>query len=175
MNSFEPSGIHSSEVGISPIVSVIVPTRNGAGLLAECLEALGRQTYQDFETIVVDDASTDGTSEVLGSHPDVKVVKLPGERGHGFVAAVNAGLAVARGEVLALLNNDAVPDPDWLFELVSALDRNPWASMAASKLVLYDRPDTFHSTGDYYGLDGVPNSRGVWQPDVGQYGREEEA
>ena len=45
--------------------------------------------------------------------------------------------------------------------------------MAASKLVLYDRPDTFHSTGDYYGLDGVPNSRGVWQLDTGQYDREE--
>src|SRR5439155_20880659 len=103
-----------------------------------------------------------------------KVVTLPGERGHGFVAAVNAGLAAARGEVLALLNNDAVPDPDWLGELVGALERNPWASMAASKLVLYDRPDTFHSTGDYYGLDGLPNSRGVWQRDVGQYDREEE-
>jgi GT2 family glycosyltransferase len=46
--------------------------------------------------------------------------------------------------------------------------------MAASKLVLYDHPDTFHSTGDYYGLNGVPNSRGVWQSDTGQYDREEE-
>ncbi|MFL5732224.1 MAG: glycosyltransferase family 2 protein [Chloroflexia bacterium] len=159
----------------NPHASVIVPTRNGARLLAECLEALQRQIFRDFEVIVVDDASTDGTRELLAEHPEVdKVVTLPGERGHGFVAAANAGLAAARGDVLVLLNNDAVPDSDWLKELLGALDRNPWASMAASKLLLYDRPDTFHSTGDYYGPDGVPNSRGVWQRDVGQYDREEE-
>jgi GT2 family glycosyltransferase len=46
--------------------------------------------------------------------------------------------------------------------------------MATSRLMLYDRPDHFHSTGDYYGLDGIPNSRGVWQADIGQYEREEE-
>src|SRR5207253_3624074 len=91
-----------------------------------------------------------------------------------FVAAVNAGIRAARGEIIALLNNDTAPDPGWMGTLVDALDRNPWASMAASKLVLYDRPDTFHSTGDYYGLDGVGNSRGVWQHDRGQYEREEE-
>jgi GT2 family glycosyltransferase len=174
MNSSLQARIHDSQSKNDHRVSVIIPTHNGAELLTECLDALKQQTYTDFETIVVDDASTDGTSEVLRKYPDVKVVRLPGERGHGFVAAVNAGLAVARGEVLALLNNDAVPDPSWLGELDSALERNPWASMAASKLVLYDRPDTFHSTGDYYGPDGIPNSRGVWQRDVGQYDREEE-
>jgi GT2 family glycosyltransferase len=155
-------------------VSVIVPTHNGAALLPECLEALWAQTFRDFETIVVDDASTDGTRELLLGYPEARVVTLPGKRGHGFVAACNAGIAASRGEIVVLLNNDAVPDPGWLGELVGALERNPWAGMAASKLVLYDRPDTFHSAGDFYGLDGVPNSRGVWQPDVGQYDREEE-
>lgn len=154
---------------------MVIPTRNGKQLLAECLEALRQQSYRDFEIIVVDDASTDDTRAFLGEHPEVdKVVMLPGDQGHGFVAAANAGLAASNGEVLVLLNNDAVPDPTWLAELLSALDRNPWAGMAASKLVLYDRPDTFYSTGDYYGLDGVPNSRGVWQRDTGQYDREEE-
>jgi GT2 family glycosyltransferase len=152
-----------------------VPTRNGAHLLPECLEALWNQTFRDFELIVVDDASTDNTYDLLLGYPEVKkLVRLPGTRGHGFVAAVNAGLVEAKGAVIVLLNNDAVPEPRWLEELLGGLDRNPWASMAASKLVLYDRPDHFHSTGDYYGLDGVPNSRGVWQRDRGQYDREEE-
>lgn len=154
--------------------SVIVPTRNGAKLLAECLDALTRQTYRDFEIVVVDDASTDGTRELLMRYPEARVVSLKGTEGHGFVAAANAGLAAAEGEVLVLLNNDAVPEPGWLGELLGGLERNAWASMAASKLLLYDRPTTFHSAGDYYGLDGVPNSRGVWQEDVGQYEREEE-
>jgi GT2 family glycosyltransferase len=143
-------------------------------MLRECLDALREQTYRDFETIVVDDASTDGTRELLAGYPKVRVVRLPGRRGHGFVAAANAGIEAASGEIVALLNNDAVPDPDWLAELVGALERNPWAAIAASRLMLYDQPDTFHSAGDYYGLDGVPNSRGVWQPDQGQYDREEE-
>lgn len=157
-----------------PRVSVIVPTHNGAHLLSECLDALWGQTYRDFEAIVVDDASTDGTYDLLLGYPEVTVIRLLGKRGHGFVLAANVGLVNAHGDILVLLNNDAVPDPDWLAELISALDRNPWAGIAASRLMLYDRADTFHSAGDYYGLDGVPNSRGVWQPDRGQYEREEE-
>lgn len=155
-------------------VSVIIPTHNGAEMLAECLDALGKQSYRDFETIVVDDASTDGTEKLLSRIPDITVLRMPGSKGHGFVAACNLGLAKAGGEILVLLNNDAVPDPDWLGELIGGLDRNPWAGMAASKLVLYDRPDTLHSAGDYYGPDGVPNSRGVWQPDTGRFDTEEE-
>ncbi len=158
-------------------MSVIIPTHNGAHLLPECLEAMWRQTYraiESFETIVVDDASTDGSHDLLLGYPEIKIVTLPGTQGHGFVAAVNAGLDEARGEILVLLNNDAVPDPPWLASLVDALDRNLWAGMASSRLMLYGRPNTFHSAGDYYGLDCVPNSRGVWRRDRGQYNREEE-
>lgn len=158
-----------------PRVSVIIPSHNGAYLLPECLEALWNQVYRDFETIVVDDASTDDTHDLLLGYPEVvRVIRLPGARGHGFVAAANAGLAEARGEIVVLLNNDAVPDKEWLGALIEALDSNPWAAMAASRLMLYDRPSVFHSAGDYYGRDGVPGSRGVWQLDVGQYEREEE-
>ena len=156
-------------------VSVIIPTHNGAHLLPECLEALWHQQFREFDLIVVDDASTDNTYSLLLGYPEVKkLVRLHGTRGHGFVAAVNAGLQEVEGELVVLLNNDAVPDPGWLGELVGALDRHIWAGMAASRLMLYDRPDHFHSTGDYYGPDGIPNSRGVWQLDRGQYDREEE-
>jgi GT2 family glycosyltransferase len=138
------------------------------------LEGLRAQTFRDFETIIVDDASTDGTRELLRRYPELRSVVLPGEKGHGFVTAANRGIAASRREIVVLLNNDAVPEPEWLEELVGALERNPWAGMAASRIMLYDRPDTFHSTGDYYGGDGVPNSRGVWESDRGQYEREEE-
>ncbi len=156
-------------------ISIIIPTHNGAHLLPECIEALWHQTYRDFEIIVVDDASTDHTHELLLGYPEVrKLVTLEGDHGHGFVAAVNAGMEEVEGEIVVLLNNDAVPDPEWLGELIGGLDRHAWASMASSRLMLYDKPDHFHSTGDYYGLDGIPNSRGVWQPDHAQYNKEEE-
>jgi len=169
-----PSDFTPYVLRFTSYVSVIVPTRNGAHLLPECLDGLRAQTFRDFETVVVDDSSTDGTHELLRGYPEVRVVALPGEEGHGFVMAANRGIAASSGEIVVLLNNDAVPDPEWLWELVGALERNPWAGMAASRIMLYDRPDTFHSTGDYYGRDGVPNSRGVWELDNGQYDREEE-
>src|SRR5438874_2711518 len=98
MNPLAHAGDQRSNLTPDRRVSVIVPTRNGAGLLAECLEALRGQSYRDFEVIVVDDASTDGTRQLLSEHPQVDpVVSLPGERGHGFVAAANAGVAAARG------------------------------------------------------------------------------
>jgi GT2 family glycosyltransferase len=153
---------------------VVIPTRNGAHLLPECLEAVWNQTYRDKETIVVDDASTDGTHDLLLGYPEITLVTLPGIKGHGFAAAVNAGIRETHGEIVILLNNDAVPDPRWLEELVGALDRNRWAGMAASRLMLYDKPDHFHSAGDYYGTDGIPGSRGVWHRDRSQYEREEE-
>ncbi len=158
----------------TPRVSIVIPTHNGVAMLDECLNAVRGQSYRNYEIVVVDDASVDGTGQLLASMPGVVAVHIKGSGGHGFVAACNRGLARARGELLVLLNNDAVPAPGWLGELVDALDRNPWADMAASKLVLYDQPDRLHSAGDYYGSDGVPNSRGVWQMDTGQYDIEEE-
>src|SRR6476619_8205130 len=105
------------------------------------------QTFRDFETLVVDDHSSDATPAVLAAYPEVRLLWL--RRNRRFVGAVNTGLHAARGSLLALLNNDAAPDPGWLAALVGALDRHPWAGFAASKLVLFDEPGRLHSTGDY--------------------------
>ena len=155
-----------------PRVSVIVPTYNGAALLPPCLDALRAQTFRDFEVIVVDDASTDETAAMLARYPEVRVIRLA--RNRLFAGAANAGLAAARGDLLALLNNDTAADPRWLEALTAGLAAAPWAGCAASKLVLYDDPGRLHSAGDFYGRDGVPGSRGVWQPDRGQYEQREE-
>jgi GT2 family glycosyltransferase len=153
-------------------VSVIIPSYNGAALLPACLDALRAQTFRDFETLVVDDHSSDATPAVLAAYPEVRLLRL--RRNRRFVGAVNTGLHAARGALLALLNNDTAADPGWLAALVAALDRHPWADFAASRLVLFDDPGRLHSAGDFYGRDGMPGSRGVWQADRGQYDREEE-
>ena len=104
---------------------------------------------RDFETIVVDNASQDGSLALLAErYPEVRVLALAENR--FFSGGVNAGIAAARGGLLALLNNDTEADENWLLELKKALDEHPEAGMAASKLLLFDRRDVIHSAGDFY-------------------------
>ena len=102
--------------------SVIVCTRNRAGLLAQALSSVMAQTVGDFEIVVVDDASTDGTGDVLAAFAGqgLRVVRH-GER-RGYVAAVNGGLAAARGEYVAFLDDDDLWLPEKLERQVEALD-----------------------------------------------------
>lgn len=152
----------------SPLASVIIPNWNGAAHLPVCLDSLRAQSIREFEVIVADNASTDGSRELLRrDYPEVRVEALPTNL--GFTGACNAGLRAARGGVLILLNNDTEAAPDWLAEVLAAFERHPEAGSVASKMLLFDRRDTLHAAGDYFTLDGVPGNRGVWQNDTGQY------
>jgi len=150
------------------MIDIIIPNYNGAALLPTCLDSLRAQTRRDFCVVVVDDGSTDDSvTLVRRRYPEVQVIALP--RNRGLAAAVNAGIDATGGEYVVLLNNDTEAHPRWLEHLIGALDRYPAYAFAASKLMLFDRRDHFHSAGDYYRLDGVPGSRGVWQRDIGQF------
>ncbi len=156
-----------------PSASIIIPHLNGRHHLSTCLTSLRQQTYTDFETILVDNGSTDGTQTfVREQFPEVKLLELG--RNLGFTGACNAGWRAAGGEFIILLNNDTEVDANWLAEIVSAFRRRPDVGIIASKMLLFDRRDHFHTAGDFYRIDGVPGNRGVWQEDVGQYDTEEE-
>ncbi|MDF1513653.1 MAG: glycosyltransferase family 2 protein [Anaerolineae bacterium] len=148
-------------------VSVIIPNWNGAHHLEECLASLLAQSHPHVEIIVVDNASTDGSLELLAQYPQVAALPLP--RNLGFTGACNAGLHAASGAIQVLLNNDTAAHPRWLEAIVAAFDQYPEAGIVASKMLLYDRRDTFHTAGDYVTLDGLAHNRGVWQQDTGQY------
>ena len=153
-------------------MSVVIPNWNGVEHLPVCLDSLRRQTLQAAEAIVVDNGSTDGSLRLLaGEYGDVCLLALGENR--GFAGACNAGMRAAGGDVVVLLNNDTEAAPYWLEEVVDAFDRHPEAGMVASKMLLFDRRDTFHTAGDYYRVDGLPGNRGVWQRDEGQYDSEE--
>ncbi|MCX7838792.1 MAG: glycosyltransferase family 2 protein [Anaerolineae bacterium] len=150
--------------------SVVIPNWNGVRLqlLPTCLNALRAQTYRDFETIVVDNGSTDDSCAfVAREFPDARVIALSTNR--GFASAVNEGIRAARGDVVVLLNNDTEAEPTWLAEIARAFEEHPHAGMVACKLRLFDRRDHIHSAGDFYRVDGIPGNRGVWQVDRGQY------
>lgn len=151
--------------------SIIIPNWNGLRHLPTCLDALRRQTRQDFEVIVVDNASTDGSQALMAEqYPEVLVLNMP--RNVFFSGAVNAGIRIAKGGVLILLNNDTEAEPDWIAELLAALDEHPDAGMATSKLLLFDNRGVLHSAGDFYTSNGTPGNRGVWQHDQGQFDAE---
>ena len=149
-------------------VAVVIPNWNGVHLLPTCLDSLRHQTYADFEIVVIDNGSTDDSRRLLTEgYPEVRVIALAENR--LFVGAVNVGIRQTSAEIVVLLNNDTEAEPDWLAELVRALDEHPEAGMATSKMLLFDRRDVLNSAGDFYGADGVPGNRGVWQRDLGQY------
>lgn len=151
-----------------PRVSVIIPNWNGAHLLPTCLHALARQTFREFEIVVVDNASTDESRPLLTQDfPNVRVLALDTNR--FFAGAVNRGIRATQSEIVVLLNNDTEAEATWLQELIRALDAHPRAGMAATKLRLYDRRDTLHSAGDFFRIEGIPGNRGVWEVDHGQY------
>ncbi|MDP1794178.1 MAG: glycosyltransferase family A protein [Acidimicrobiales bacterium] len=105
-----------------PRVSVIVPVRNRRRLLASLMDALAQQSFRDFEVVVVDDGSTDG-SDVAAEEERRLPVRVLRADGQGAVAARAVGVAAAQGDVLAFTDSDCVPSPDWLKVGVAAIDK----------------------------------------------------
>ena len=153
-------------------VSVVIPSWNGRALLDVVLASLERQSLKPVELIVVDNGSTDGTAEHLRREwPAVEVVALAANA--GFAAGVNRGLERARGEFVALVNNDVELHPDFLRELVAGLRGDPGAASAASKMLRFDDRTVIDATGDTLRWSGIALQRGQGERDVGQYDRPE--
>ena len=94
-----------------PFVSVVVCTYNGAATLGDCLAGATALRYPSYEVIVVDDASTDASAEIAAGF-DVRLIRS--ENRQGLSAARNIGLEAAKGDIVAYIDDDAYPDPDWL-------------------------------------------------------------
>ena len=122
---------------MTPRVSVIVPTRNRRVALGRALDSVNGQTYRDFELIVVDDGSTDGTSKWLeATSPHVRLFTR--DTPAGAAAARNFGIANARGEVIALLDDDDCWLPPYLGAQVEHLDASPDAAVSYAHHVEVD-------------------------------------
>ena len=148
--------------GRVPGVDVIIPNLDGAALLERCLAALEQQTMPPARVIVVDNGSTDGSRQVV----ERTVAEwLPLGRNAGFPAAVNAGIRVATAPYVALLNNDAYAEPDWLAQIVAALEHDPAISFAASRMV-FTRDRGINAAGDAFDVRGRGGyNRGIFEPD----------
>lgn len=122
--------------------------------LEACLGSLRRQTFSDFETILVDNGSTDGSIEfVQGSFPEVRLIALAENR--GFTGGNIAGYENATGELIVLLNNDTEAHPLWLEEIHSATLKFPEAGSFASKMMYFDCRNKIENCGFDVGPEGT--------------------
>jgi len=149
---------------VTETVSVVIPSYNGVGYLADCLNSLNDQLRKPDEIILVDDGSTDDTpSFIQGSYPEVQLVRL--ETNRGFAAAVNEGIRCCKGTYIALLNNDACAEPQWLSELIRILEQNPDVGSCSSKMLYADRPNIINSIGIGFNQNGTAFDVGCGQKD----------
>lgn len=150
-------------------IAVVIPNWNGEESLSSCLDSLLSQSYPS-EIIVVENGSTDDSIELLESkYPNVTT--LLQEKNLGFAGGVNAGIRYAlrqKYNAIALFNNDAIADRDWLRHLVGELDLNPEVGIVTCKLLKSDEKH-IDSTGDLYTTWGLPYPRGRGEVDSSQY------
>lgn len=146
-----------------PFASVIVVNWNDLHHLKRCLPSLARQNYPNCEVLVVDNGSIDGSVEFIEQEfPEVKVIK--NGQNLGYAGANNVGFKLAKGEFIAVLNPDTEVDPDWLRELIVALQEEPQAGLATPKILLMDHPERINTCGNEISFTGLAYCRGLDQP-----------
>ena len=149
-------------------ISIIIPNYNGATFLKTCLDSLQKQSFQDFELIVVDNGSRDDsitlTKKML---PSATIFQY--DKNTGFSKAVNRGISLARGKYIFLLNNDTELDQHCLKYLADFLDNNPQASFVAPKMLYLNNKEIINNAGDTLSIYGLAHKRGNGEKDQGQY------
>ncbi|MBN1137157.1 MAG: glycosyltransferase family 2 protein [Anaerolineae bacterium] len=145
-----------------PEVTVIIVNTNELHHLVTCLPTVLAQTYPKYEVLVVDNASTDGSVEYIEcTFPQVTMVRNAANL--GYAGANNVGFRHGRGTYLVVLNPDTRVEPDWLEELIRALENDPLAGLATSKILLMDDPQRINACGNDITYTGVTVCRGAGQ------------
>lgn len=153
-------------------VSVIIPNFNGVAFLDGVLGSLEQQTLENFEVILVDNGSSDGSCAfAAANYPWVHVIELP--ENFGFCRAVNEGIRAAKAPYVLLLNNDTEVESTFLEEMVAALGRHKKAFSCAAKMVQYHDRDKLDDAGNYYCALGWSFARGKGK-DIHAYDKEEQ-
>lgn len=147
-------------------VTVCVIAYNSGPTLRTCLEHLAAQTFRDFETLVIDNASPDpGDAATAAEFPFVQLVR--NTENLGFAGAGNQAARLGRGRWFVLLNPDAYAEPDWLEQLIAAAARYPKVRSFTSRQVMTEKPGYLDGLGDVMSITGIPYRGGYLAPDPG--------
>lgn len=151
------------EVSTIPKVSIIIVNYNTLHQLKRCLPSLQNLSYQDFEVIVVDNASIDGSADYIEQEfPHFRIIRS--SENLGYTGGNNVGFKYASGDYIAILNPDTKMEPDWLDRLVVALESNPHAGLAVGKLLFMNDPAQINSCGLDITFTGLSFLRGLGEP-----------
>lgn len=154
-------------------IAVVIPNWNGADFIGQCLTSLAKQSLKP-RIVVVDNGSRDDSLELIDRLcPEAEVLAFPDNA--GFAGGVNRGIRPLLKDgvkYIALFNNDAVADPDWLKNLVAAAEAHPEAGIVTGKFMRMDKKH-IDSTGDNYSVWAMPFPRGRNQIDKGQFDKPE--
>ena len=142
-------------------VTVIIPNYNGLQFMEACFAALNRQTYWEFDLLVVDNGSEDGSRKWLEER---KIPSVFLDSNTGFSGAVNVGIRSVKTPYVILLNNDTEVFPDYVGELVRCMEKYPDVFSASSKMIQSASRDKMDDAGDMYSVLGWAYQRGVGQP-----------
>jgi GT2 family glycosyltransferase len=166
-------GDAGGDLSSRPLVSIVVVTYNSELEIAKCLESVGRQTYSPLEVTVIDNDSKDRTEEIVrSSRTQLRFVK--NEVNRGFAAAHNQGIRLTRGEYYIALNPDVDMSPDFVDEVVKAMEADIRVGSVSGKLLRPSKAEgarLIDSTGIYMTPSLRHLDRGSGQPDRGQYDR----
>lgn len=121
----------------NPRVSILMPVYNVAPYLREAVDSILSQTYTDFELIVLDDGSTDGSSQILEIYTDPRIIRYRGERNVGLANILNVGLQMARGEFIARMDSDDLSLPTRLSVQVAYLDAHSEVDLCSCGMELF--------------------------------------
>ncbi|HKY09376.1 MAG TPA: glycosyltransferase, partial [Candidatus Binatia bacterium] len=116
---------------VYPRVSVVVCVYNGERTIDSCLASLEKLTYPDYEVIVVNDGSTDGTRQIAEGYDYIRLIH---QENKGLSEARNVGIRAATGEIIAFTDADCMADPDWLTHLVARFQSSEFAAVGGPNL-----------------------------------------
>jgi GT2 family glycosyltransferase len=150
-------------VAKKPYFTVIIVACNSGEYLGECIESLTKQSFTDFEVLIVDNGSSDGSVEALNfQNLRLRVIKL--FENTGFAAGNNLAAHEANGDWLLLLNTDAIPQLDWMLEIKVAINRYTEIVIFGSTQLRYHDIETLDGAGDHYHPFGLAWRGGEGHP-----------
>lgn len=158
-----------------PLVSVVIVNWNGGEVFQECLSSLSKIDYPNWELIVVDNGSTDGSEDLVRNiRPPKGLRTILNNKNLGFAPANNQGVEVVTGKYVLLLNNDTKVEKDFLIKMVARMEEDADLGVIQPKIYLMDKSDHLDNAGSFLTRIGFLHHWGFMKKDSPEFGTERE-